>query len=139
MQPYEKHLEKHIERLAKKYADGIQKVGLKRSKTLEKAISERTLREAKESYIQEVTETRDRNIAAILSNHHEEMNDIKKRGLRLRLKTCSPIALVFGLVAGYNFGRPSDGWQFGILYSIFALAFLAMLVFGAIFDRPTKF
>lgn len=134
----EEHLEKQIKRSAERYVNGLQKTGLKRSEKLERAIAERTLREARESHIREATETRDHNIAAIMRKHHEEMNAIKRSGAKLRWKMCPLIALVFGAAAWYNFGRLGDGFLFGILYTVFALAFVAMLVFGAIFDRPTK-
>lgn len=140
MQDYEdprRYMQRHLEQAADRYADGLQRSGLRPNNRLTRAMAERALREAQENYIRDITELRDRRIAAILREHRESLNAIKRKGASLRLKTCPPIALLFGGEAWYNFHQPG-GFFMGILFAGFALAFLAMLILGAIFDRPIK-
>jgi hypothetical protein len=53
----------------------------------------------------------------------------------LRLWLCPLIALCFGALSWYHFSRTHDTGM-GVLYALGSLAFLAMLILGAIFDRP---
>src|SRR5215471_4724447 len=100
MRPYpdpEQHSEEYLHRRASQYAHGLQKAGLKSNDRLTRAVAERHVRDARERYVQEVTQTRDHNIAVVKRKHHEAMNDIKRKGARLRVIMCPPIALVAGL------------------------------------------
>lgn len=131
----QQHLDRHMERAARQYVDGLQRAGIKPTHKLTKAVAERAAREARASYIQDATDVRDHNIAAIVRNHHRRMNQIKRSGALLRLWTCPTIALLFGLLAWYNFTR-GDDVTVGIICAVGGLAFLLMLLLGAIFDRP---
>ncbi len=128
------HLERHMDRAAETYRDGLQKAGLAPNAILTKAMAERALRQAWESYIQQATDIRDRNIDAILREHTARMNVIKRQGSRLRLMTCPPITLFRGIGSWYSFTH--TGVMMGMVYAGGALAYLAMLILGAIFDRP---
>jgi hypothetical protein len=71
---------------------------------------------------------------AIVEAHDRQMNQIKRESAKWRMIGCPLIALFFGLIA---WGCFSQGLIVnGILYSVGALVFIAMLVLGAIFDRP---
>lgn len=131
------HLERHLQRSAEKYLHGLEQAGLQPTPILTRAIAERAYNEAKASYIQEATQTRNHNIAGILEDHHKRMNAIKKESASLRLKMCPPIILVFSALAWYCLSH-ANGLAMGIVYAAGALAFLAMLVLGAIFDRPRR-
>lgn len=137
MREYEdphKHLHRSLERSTDRYVQGLHRSGLKPNARLTRAMAERAVREARESYIREATEIRDHNIGVIHRNHQRRLKRIKQEGASLRLKTCPPIAALFGAVAWYCFLQPS-GFLLGLLYTFASLAFLAMLVLGAIFDR----
>jgi hypothetical protein len=133
----ESHFKRHMEQSANKYMDGLQRAGLKPNAKLTRAMAARAANEAGQSYIRETMETRDANISSILKDHNKRMNMIKRQGAALRLKTCPPIAFVFGVLAWYAFNHPvgfiPGAW---IIYACMSLAFLVMLVLGAIFDRP---
>jgi hypothetical protein len=70
----------------------------------------------------------------IKATYKHRDNEIKRSGARLRMIICPLISLSFSSVAWYNFARSNTllGWEF----VGFALAFVAMLVLGLIFDRP---
>lgn len=125
--------EKHMQQAVEKYKQGLQRAGLPPNDTLTKAVAQRALEEAKANYIQQVIETQDHNIEVILSEHKRCLRDIKRDGAKLRLLTCPPIAAFFGGMAWYSFNQPS-GLAMGIVFTVGALAFMAMLV-GGIFDR----
>lgn len=131
------HLDASIERAAGRYLEAIQQTGLAPNDTLTRAIAEQTLHDAEASYTQEAAEIRDHNIEVILERHYRGMNAVKREGAKLRLITCPPIALLFGVLAWYSFQQSAPaGVMMGLLLSIGSLAFLLMLVLGAIFDRP---
>ncbi len=129
------HFKGHIERAAQRYVDGVELAGIEASPTLTRAMAERAVREAVDSYEQETRETLDHNIGVILKDHNERMNEIKRCGHRMRLWTCPPIAALLGLVSWYHFA--SGSVMMGVLFVVGSLAFLAMMILGAIFDRPT--
>lgn len=131
----QQHLSRHMQRAAERYVDGLQKTGLAPNKRLMNALAERTLREAKQEYVDEATEQFESNIASILKEHDQRLNTIRREGASLRLKTCPLVTLVFAGMAWYSFAYTGDVLA-GICYSLGALSFLAMLVLGAIFDRP---
>ncbi len=131
------YVQRHLEQAADRYTEGLRRSGLRPSARLTRAMAGRALREAQEHYIRDITELRDRRIAGILRNQKEDLNAIKREGASFRLKTCPPIALLFGGVAWYNFHQPG-GFFTGVLFASFALTFLAFLVLGAIFDRSIK-
>lgn len=62
------------------------------------------------------------------------LNEIKRDGARWRVILCPLITIAFSGVAWFNFAR--SNMVLGIEFVVFALAFVAMLVLGAIFDRP---
>ncbi len=128
------HLERHMEQAAEKYVDGLEKAGLEPNPTLTRAMAERALLDAQVDYIHEATATRDHNIALIVNNHKRRMKQIKREGASLRIKTCPPIILLFGLMAWYSLIH-AGGIVTGILFIVGALAFLAMLILGPFFDR----
>jgi hypothetical protein len=130
----EQYLEGHIERSVAKYARGLRQAGLEPNHTLTKALAERACEEAKENYTREAKKVLDHNIGLVIKDHRRRMNKIKRQGATLRLWLCPLLAACGGLMAWYSFSQ-GDFTQ-GIVYAAGGLAFLAMLVFGAIFDRP---
>jgi hypothetical protein len=133
----QRHFEQSMERSAKKYVDGLERAGLEPNAKLTRVMAERALIEAREDYNRRAAETRHHNIGVIVGNHNRRMNEIKRSGHKLRLWTCPPIAALFGFMAWYSFSHPgAAGIIMGVVYVFGALAFLAMLVLGAIFDRP---
>ncbi len=142
MQEYpdpDRHFEEHIQRSADRYVEGLQQAGLEANPTLTRAMAERARAEAEQSYIQEAQATRDHNVSQVMSSYRQRNNQIKREGARLRLWTCPPIAALFGLMAWYSFSHPgAEGVIMGAIYSVGALAFLGMLILGAIFDRPRQ-
>ena len=70
----------------------------------------------------------------IVEAHDRQMNQIKRESAKWRMIACPLIALFFALIAWHSFsqGRIPNG----VWYSVGSLAFVAMLVLGAIFDRP---
>jgi hypothetical protein len=133
----QQHFEQHMQSAAQRYVDGLNRAGLPPSERLTRAVARRAWHHARESYIQEAQAVRDHNISVIMQDHNRRMNEIKLRGHRIRLWTCPPIALVFGVLAWYNFqSHLPDGFTVGIICAVFALAFLSMLILGAFFDRP---
>ena len=132
----QKHFERSIERSAGRYVDGLNRAGLKPNARLTRAMAERAWQEARNDYTKQAKETHESNIRDIMRKHDQNLKQIKREGASLRLKTCPLIAALFGATAWYNFSqhRP-DSFAVGILFTIGALAFLAMLVLGAIFDR----
>lgn len=139
--PHE-HYQRYMEREAEQYAEGLERAGLQPNKTLTKALFERAHQGAKKDYSRSAVRTRDHNIGVILDNHRQQMNDIKRREARLRLWMCPPIVLLFGFLAWQRLSTwPSSHDLVETLvvsgvYAGIAVAFLAMLVLGAIFDRP---
>lgn len=134
--PHE-HFEEHLTCSAHRYVDGRRQAGLSPNPTLTNAMAERAVQEATDSYVRETLEIRDHNIAVIVQEHRQRLNAIKRRGARQRLWTCPPIALCFGLMAWYSF-TAGEGLLIGLCYLAGSLTFLAMLVLGAVFDRPTR-
>ncbi|GHO51407.1 hypothetical protein [Ktedonospora formicarum] len=93
------HFERHMERAAERYIDGLEHAGLQPNDILTKAMAERAAQAAKDDYIREATETRDHNIGVILDQHKQRMNMIKRRGASWRLKVCPLVAIIFGALA----------------------------------------
>jgi len=131
----DQHFNEHIKRSAEQYADGLQRSGLEPNPTLTRAVAERAVRQAAESYEREAEAVKIHNIKIIASEHRKRINKLKWQGAGLRARVCPPIAAVFGLVAWHNFhaGNPA----MGLLYIGAALSFLVMLILGAIFDKPS--
>lgn len=134
----EKHLQRHMGQAADRYVSGLQRAGLKPNQKLTKAVAERAYEQARESYTREAEETLENNVQVILQEHRRNMNEIKRGGAKLRLWTCPPAALMLGGVAWYNytFHPGPEGMLVAAMYACGALAFLGMLIGGAIFDRP---
>lgn len=122
---------------AKRYVAGLERAGLEPNERLTRAMAERALIEARKDYNRRAAETQRHNIGVIVENHNRRMNEIKRSGHKLRLWTCPPIAALFGFMAWYSFSHPGAvGVVMGVVYTLGALAFLGMLILGAIFDRP---
>lgn len=128
------HYRHSINQSADRYAQGLEQAGLEPSPKLTKAMARRAHQHAWESYQQEAGEIHAHNISSIMRNHDLRLKEIKRRGARLRLWTCPPIAILFGAEAWYSFLQP-NGFPAGVVFTIGALAFFGMLVGGAIFDR----
>lgn len=125
-----------IDDAARRYVTGIQKTGLQPNRRLERAIAERTGQEAKRRYMEDMDAIQRHNIGSIMEAHKQRLNEIKRNGARLRWRTCPIIAAVFGLMAWYSYAHGHV--DLVIVYALAALTFIAMLVLGAIFDRPVK-
>lgn len=130
----ETHLNHHFQQAAKKYGQWMAEEDIQPTPALLQAVGEREFERAKSSYMAQTEEIHLANIAQIRKLHDQRLNQIKREGAALRLKTCPPIAAFFGLTAWYCFTHANliGG---GIMVTG-ALAFLAMLLFGALFDRP---
>lgn len=131
-----KHLVWFIDQEAKRYAEGVLQMGLQDSPRLKRAMSRRAIAMAERDYLERLAEVHDNNIKAILKEYHREESEIKRRGARLRLWLCLPSALLFGLIAWYNFNHGNT--LMGIILYIGSMSFLAMFVCGILFDRPTE-
>jgi hypothetical protein len=135
----DKRFEKHLKAADERYAAWLRRGGVEPNDILIRENRDNALNEARESFVQESVEIRDHNIGVILKDHNKRLNTIKCEGAHLRVWTCPPIALFFGLLAWYSFSRTgAEGMMMGVIYGIGALAFLGMLVLGAIFDRPKE-
>ena len=133
----EQHLQSRLERTAHQYVETMQHTGMEPNETLIKAITERALCEAEAEYREEAMKTFHHNVSAILGRQQRRMNAVKREGVKMRLLTCPPVTLVFALLAWYSFHQSAPvGLIMGVLLSIGSLAFLLMLVLGAIFDAP---
>lgn len=73
-------------------------------------------------------------VNGIIRDSNREMNQIKRSGAKLRLWTIPPISVLLALLAWYNWTHGTV--SIGIVNAAGSLAFLAMLVLGAIIDRP---
>jgi Flp pilus assembly protein TadB len=120
----EEYLDKHMEGVAKRYADGLQRGGLKRNPKLDRAVFEREFDNAHQRYVKEITNIRDENIQAILQNHQREMKKIRREGADWGLKVFPIVTLIFGLTAWYAFGHGDPGMW--IIYVVGALFFFAL-------------
>jgi len=106
MREYEnpqKHFQRHIQRSADRYMDGLNRAGMKPTPILTRAMSERAAQEARDDYRKHLTAVRDHNIRVIMRNHNKRLKKIKREGASLRLKTCPPIAACFGAMTWYSF------------------------------------
>jgi hypothetical protein len=127
----EHHRERHIHAGAWHYVEGLEQSGLPSNDHLPRAMSEQVAREAKESYRREVD---GHHLNGTLRNQRRKMNEIKRRGQRARLWTCSLLAGLLGGIAYYSFVHAAP--LPGLLYSAGALLFLGMLIIGTLYDRP---
>lgn len=76
-------------------------------------------------------------VLRIEREHQQDMNRIKREGARLRAWLCPIMAALF--LASVVFNLLYKQAMFPIVIgSIVAAAFLAMLVFGWLFDRPKE-
>jgi len=128
------YLDQHMQQAAKEHAKWISMLGLKPTTTLLRAISDREFERARDAYILEARLIHQQNIDQINKEHRRQLRQLKWRGIRLRWKVCPPITLLFAVISWYSFNHSNP--EEGFIYAGTALAFLAMLVLGAIFDRP---
>ena len=125
MQDYEdvqQHFDRHMKRAAERYAEGLQKAGLQPNETLTRAMAQRALTEAKESYIQEGITTLDHNLQVMMK---QRMRSSARRRMRKRLLVRLPLVLLAGALNWYNIG---------VLHSVFfGPIFLEVLLFLVLF------
>lgn len=126
--------EQYVHQAVEYYLAGLRRAEVQPNETLVKAIAERALQGAISKHMEEARQIRDHNIAVIVQDHKRRLCEIKHSGARLRLWMCPAIATWFTLLAWYSVGY-QHAWIAGIVFSVGALAFLAMLVYGALFDR----
>ena len=124
----------YIRKSAEEYVGGLEEMGMEPSPQLTRAYAKR----AYKSYRQQLDAEHAGNVSSIMKTYTRRMNEIKRSGARLRLWTCPPIAAWFAFLSWFSFSQ-HQGWTsiiMGVAYAVGALAFLAMLIGGAIFDRP---
>ncbi len=88
--------------------------------------------------VQEYEAKKDLAVKIKMMQQHQQregMNEITESGGRMRLIICPLLAAFCVLMAWLNFSHAN--LPMGLIFSVGALAFLLMLVLGAIFDRPT--
>lgn len=132
----QKYLEKHIGQAADRYVQAVEQGGLQPSKTLERAIAQRAFEEGEAHYKQDCEGILIHNVSLVERRYRKRENELKRQGAKMRLWTCPPVTLILGLFAWACFSQ-SD-WLMTGIYAAGSLAFLGMLVGGAIFDRPEK-
>lgn len=122
-------INRHLERSAKKYTTGLLKAGLEPSKTLVRALAERSVQDARESYRKHLYETHENNVNIILAEHEQSVRKISRDGARIALMTDPPVILLFGGMSIYSFlqGGPV-GLAMAAMFALGSLAFLAMLI-----------
>ena len=133
----QQHFDRSLKRSDEEYAAWLRRGGVEPNDILMREHRPDAFREARDSFVREATEVRDQNVKVILREHRRRVNKLKRQGAKLRMRVCPPIAALFGLLAWYNFTQ-AGGFVMGIISTVGALAFLAMLVLGAIFDRPGR-
>lgn len=132
----ERNRNQYIEDAARRYVIGMHQAGLQPNPRLERAIAERIGREAATRYIEDMTAILHHNLGYLTHTHQRRLNEIKRSGARLRWRLCPPFVAVFAFLAWLNFTRGHI--ELVMLFAVAALAWLAILVGGAIFDRPVK-
>jgi len=128
------HFEQHLQREATAFVDGMKEAGLEPSEALVKAVAMRVVDAALKSYVEEATLVLVSHTESIQAVHRNYMKRIKQDAARRRFWLCSPVALIFSVLAWLNFAYASA--VVGSIFAVGALAFLAMLILGAILDRP---
>lgn len=78
----ELHLDRSMKRSDEQYTTWLQCGGVEPNDILMRENRENALREARDSYIQEATEARDRNIKTILRDYSRRVNEIKRSSHR---------------------------------------------------------
>lgn len=130
------YLDRRMKQAAESYVDGLQRTGLSDTPIIQRAYFERAINEAHGEYVENAIRVRDEHIAAILKNYKQRDRQFRREGAKRRICMCPPIALAFSLLAWYSFSQ--QDLAMGIVFVAAALAFLSMLVFGAIFDNLQK-
>lgn len=126
--------EQYVNRAVEYYLAGLRRAEVQPNETLVKAIAKKALQEAISQHMEEARQIRDHNIAVIVRDHKRRLREIKRSEARLRLWMCPLIAAWFAGLAWYSVCY-QHAWIAGMVFSIGALAFLAMLLLGAMFDR----
>ena len=125
MQDYEdvqQHFDRHMKRAAESYVEGLQKAGLQPNDTLTRAMAQRAVEEARESYIQDANAILDHNIKMIMKRH---MRSSARRRAKKRLFIRLPLVLLVAALNWYNIG---------FLHSVFfGPIFLEVLLFLILF------
>jgi hypothetical protein len=127
------HREQYFAAAAEAYREGLDKNGLKPNETVNRAFFHKTLKEAQTDYQNRRDEVFLHNFKAIEASSKREMRRIKRDGTRQAFVMCPPIALVFGVLAAYNFSKHDVAT--GITCAAGAVAFLGILVGKYLFDR----
>ncbi|MGH2505804.1 MAG: hypothetical protein ACRDHZ_00055 [Ktedonobacteraceae bacterium] len=124
------HFRQFIKQSVNEYVDGLEEHGLKPNPIITQAWAERAVQEAQADYERQANSTLKHNIEYITHRHQANQRRIKHEGARLRLLTCPPIALFFGLIAVIFVSQ--GNWAMGMVYSIGSLAFLIMLLYNLV-------
>lgn len=138
MKAYEdpsEHLNRHMEKAAHRFTYGLKKRGMQPNAILTRAFLEREMDAAQKDYERSTDQTFKHNITILQREHKRRLNEIKRDGFGVRVHL--PIAAFFGLLAVLAWAYPGifiPGAT--ILFAVGALAFVAIPIAGAIFDRP---
>lgn len=139
MQDYpdsKEHFDHYLQHVVKTRVAEMQELDMEPNDIALKALSERLMKEAQQDYATQCLNVHESNIDTILRGYHQRNNQIKRDGMRLRWLACPPVIAVSGIVAVWAWTRGAIGAT--VLDGAIALTFLAMLVGGLIWDRPTK-
>ncbi len=120
------YIDQALDQAARRYAEGVRHAGLKPTETLTRALARRATQEARERYLREMNDTFAHNISVILQEQTKRTRQIKQAERKAAVLLCPLVALVFGALAWFAF-RQGAG-VLGIVYSVGALAFLALLL-----------
>lgn len=133
MQDYEdvqQHFDRHMKRAAERYVEGLQKAGLQPNDTLTRAMAQRAVGEARESYIQDANAILDHNIKMIMKRH---MRSSARRRAKKRLFIRLPLVLLVAALNWYNVSSlHSDFFGPILLGSLLFLVIFSLL--GVIFN-----
>jgi hypothetical protein len=128
-----KHIEKYMSDAVEHYMNGLKQRGLQPNPTLDRIFIERTMKETEDSYMQELAEVHAHNIGVINDSYAKRLKKIRRSGDWLAILICIPAAILFELLAWYDFTHHAG--SDGILSATIGLAWLALIVLKRCFDR----
>lgn len=130
------HLDEYVEQSKQEFVEKAREIGITPNKTIVHKWAERVFKEARKDFQKKTEEVALHNLDVIDQDYNQQLNEIKRKDMALRLKTCPPVAIVFA-ITGYLFYLGHETTSAFICFAM-ALVFLAVLVLGAIFGRPRK-
>ncbi|GCF07347.1 hypothetical protein KDI_09110 [Dictyobacter arantiisoli] len=135
----QEHFNNYLERAVKTYADGLQKANLEPSPILDRAMSRRISKGAREDYEEQSARVLLHNLNEIEKKYKPIEDQVRRSNARARTIIC-PFAILFFICASwYAFGhKDSTGVIMGTICVIFALIFFAIWVTWALIDRPVE-